>query len=133
MQAVILALVIFLAGMSVLVVVLGMRSLDAWQWSRSLIALRLSLPGSVTSENVANFLAVVAAMTHPPKWSLLTRPPVVLEVVATQQRITHYALVPCNLEARFMSILRAALPGVRVEQAPDFIEQRPRQIGRAHV
>ena len=120
-----LALVIFLAGMSVFAVVLGMRSLDAWQWSRSLTALRLSLPANLTSDDVSNFLAVVAAMTHPPKWSLLPHPPVALEVAATHHRINHYALVPRALEERFMSILRAALPGVRVEQAPNFIAERP--------
>lgn len=120
-----LALIIFLAGMSIFAVVLGMRSLDAWQWSRSLTALRLSLPTNLTSDHAINFLAVVAAMTHPPRWSLLPHPPVAFEVVATHHRINHYALVPHSLEARFMSILRAALPGVRVEQAADFVAQRP--------
>jgi hypothetical protein len=122
---VLLALFILLAGMSVFAVVLGMRALDGWQWSRSLTALRLSLPTNLGSDQVSHFLEVVAAMTHPPKWSLLPHPPVALEVVATHQRITHYVLVPRALEAQFMSILRAALPGVRVEQAADYIAQKP--------
>jgi hypothetical protein len=119
------ALVIFLAGMTIMSAVLGMRALDAWQWSRSLVALKLRLPATLTADDVSHFLEVVAATTHPPKWSLLPYPPIAFEIVATHQHITHYVLAPRALQSKLLSIIRATFPGVRVEEAPDYVAQKP--------
>jgi len=120
-----LAIAIFLAGISVIATVLGMRWLDGHQWSHSLIALRLQLPATLTADDVARWLDVIAAMTHTPKWSLVPYPPIGLEIVANHQHISHYVLAPKALEPKLMSILRAGLPGVRVEAVPDYLRSKP--------
>ena len=120
-----LAIAIFVAGISLIATILGMRWLDGHQWSHSLIALRLQLPATLTADDVARWLDVIAAITHTPKWSLLPYPPIGLEIVADNQYISHYVLAPKALEPKLMSILRAGLPGVRVEAAPDYLRGKP--------
>src|SRR2546423_5346192 len=61
------------------------------------------------------------AAPPPPLWSLLPLPPACLEVVATSHGIAHYLLVPASSEDKFLSSVRAALPGARIEEAPDYL------------
>ena len=112
-------------GLAVLSVVLGARLLEARTWARSLQALRLTLPAGLKVEDVARWLATIAAATHAPRWSLLPEPPVAIEVVARRSGIEHVVLVPRRLRSTVLSGLRAALPGVRLTDLPDYLAERP--------
>ena len=120
-----LFLTVSLAGIAVMSILFGARALDAHAWPRSLVALRLKLPAMLTVDDASRFLDVIAGMTQPPKWSLLPYPPIGLEIVADHYAVTHYVLAPKALEPKLMSILRAGLPGVRIEAAPDYLTKRP--------
>lgn len=119
------ALLVLAGGLSVFAAVLVARWLDARQWAGSLRAYRLHLPASLTAEDVTRWLTTVGALTHPPSWSLLPLPPVCLEVVGTRSGVHHYLLLAQRTEARMLSGLRAALPGVRIEEATDYLAEHP--------
>jgi hypothetical protein len=101
------------------------RWMDGLSWRRSLQAFRLSLPQGLTIEQVAHWLSLVNAATHAHQLALLPAPPVALEIVGTKDGIGHYVLVPTSLRGVLLSQLRAALPGVRLEEAPDYLSSRP--------
>jgi Type IV secretion-system coupling protein DNA-binding domain len=113
-------------GLGLIGLVLGGRYLDALVWRRSLVAFSLRLPTDLTTDNVARWLATVAAATHAARLALLPHPPVALEVVADRHGIRHMLLVSERMQATILSSLRASLPGVRLEDAPDYLKQRPR-------
>lgn len=119
-----LAIIVFIGGLTCFGVVLGLRWLDAWHWAHSLVAYRLRLPATLTSDDVTRWLEIIAGMTQPPKWALLPYPPIGLEVVATHTGIEHYVVVPKALDGRLLGLMRAGLPGVRVEEAPDQLRSR---------
>ncbi len=100
-----------------LAVIVSARYLDAVAWRRSLVSYRLGLPGGLTADEVAEWLAGVAALTHAPRGALVAWPPLVLQVVASRAGIEHWLSVPKPLEGAVLSSLRAALPGVRLEAA----------------
>jgi hypothetical protein len=108
-----------------LAAVVGMRALEARQWRATLVPYRLTLPSGLKPDDVAKWLVLVAAATHPPRWSLLVMPPMGLEIVATEHGIAHYVLLPTNSEAKLLSTLRASFPSVRIEAAPEFLANRP--------
>jgi hypothetical protein len=120
-----LALLLFGGGVGIIALVLGARWFDALSWRRSLLAFRLSLPHGLTIEQVAHWLSLVNAATHTHQLGLLPAPPVAIEIVATKDGISHYVLVPQSLRGVLLSQLRAALPGVRLEEAPDYLSNRP--------
>lgn len=122
----ILAALLLAGGLTIFMAVIGMRALDAHHWRNTLVAYRLSLPSGLKPEDVARWLALVAAATHPPRWSLLTMPPLGLELVATRAGIASYVLLPKSSKDRLLSTLRAGLPGARLEAAPELLETRPR-------
>ncbi|MEX5710150.1 type IV secretion system DNA-binding domain-containing protein [Parafrankia sp. FMc6] len=119
------AAVMLAGGLVVFGTVIGMRALDAHQWRTTLVAYRLSLPSGLKPEDVARWLALVAAATHPPRWSMLTMPPLGLEIVANRDGITHYVLLPKNSQAKLLSTLRAGLPSARLEAAPEYLASQP--------
>jgi hypothetical protein len=57
--------------------------------------------------------------------ALLPEPPIALEVVATRDGFDHMLLVPTRLRPTVLSGLRAALPGVRLSDDPDYGLSRP--------
>lgn len=120
-----LPILLLAAGLASFAVVLLGRYLDARAWRRSLLAFSLRLPARLKSEDISRWLGTVAAATHAPRLALLPAPPLVLEVVATKDGISHYLLVPRSMRGALLSGLRAALPGVRVSEAPDYLAQRP--------
>ncbi|HJQ08033.1 MAG TPA: hypothetical protein VJ836_00970 [Candidatus Saccharimonadales bacterium] len=120
-----LALLILAGGLAVIGLVLLARWLDARAWAASLRVYRLHLPANLTADDVARWLSNVSAITHPPLWSLLPMPPVSLEITATSNGITHYILVMETVKEKMLSGVRAALPGVRIEEAPEYLTQRP--------
>lgn len=96
-------------------IVIGARWLDAKAWRRSLHWYRLRLPGGLTPEDAARWLAGVAASTHAPRGAFLVPPPLVLEVVATRDGIEHTVGMPASMTGTMLAGLAAALPGARLE------------------
>lgn len=127
------ALAMLAGGLAIFGTVIGMRALDARQWRSTLVAYRLGLPSGLKPEDVARWLALVAAATHPPRWSLLTMPPLGLEIVATRAGITHYILLPKSSQAKLLSTLRAGLPSARLEAAPEYLASQPPYLVAAEL
>lgn len=119
-----LALVL-LGGIAVFGVVLAARFGEACSWRRSLVAYRLMLPANLTADDVAAWLGGIAASTHAPRLSLLPYPPLALEVVASHRGIAHYLLAPEKMRLTMLSGLRAAMPGARLEEMPNYLTTRP--------
>ncbi len=113
-------------GLAVLGIVVLARWLDARAWRSSLGAYRIVLPANLTPDDVVAWLGGIAASTHAPRLALLPYPPVALEIAASHRGINHYLLAPEKLRATVLSGLRAALPGARLEEAPNYLDTRPR-------
>jgi hypothetical protein len=127
------ALVVLLGGLTLFAIVLAARWLDALAWRDSLTACRLRLPVGLRVDDVAAWLANVAAATHPHRMSLVPDPPVALEISGSEDGIEHVLLVPKSLHGAGLSGLRAALPGVRLEELPGYLESRPRCLVAAEA
>ncbi|OHV61393.1 type IV secretion system DNA-binding domain-containing protein [Pseudofrankia sp. BMG5.36] len=106
-------------------VVLAVRAANAASWRRDLVAFRLRLPRGLDPQAVAAWLTTVAAATRSPAKALIPHPPIVLEVVATARGISYYLLTPRRDRLGLLAGLRAALPGVRIEEAPEHLLSRP--------
>ncbi|BBJ39992.1 hypothetical protein SSPO_027100 [Streptomyces antimycoticus] len=113
----ILALLTAAGGLFILSLILTARWLESRYWRARLVAYRLQLPSGLTAEQIAAWLGVLAADTR--RW------PVSFEVQATHQGIRYYLLVPAGQEASTLARLRSALPGLRTEEAPDYLTDRP--------
>jgi len=133
----IIALLLLIGLLSVPAVILLARAEDAALWRRSLLVFRLILPQSLSADDVASWLATMNAATHADRWgpfpSLLPAPPVAYEVVATKRGIGHYLLVPKGMRSAVLSGLRASLPGVRLEDEPEYLAHRPRFVTAAEA
>ena len=77
---------------------------------------RLYLPRDLTIDTASRWQATIAAITHPPRWSLFPLQPVILEVVATHQGITHEVLVATSMRGALLASVQATLPGARLER-----------------
>ena len=124
MNAVYLLLLLAAGGLVILGVILAARWLDGRSWQRSLLAFRLRLPAGLSVDGMTDWLSTVNAATHAPLFSLLSAPPVALELVASRRGIEHVLLVPKTMRDAMLSGLRAALPGVRVDELPDYLGSR---------
>lgn len=119
-----------MAGLAVLLtiglvlggVIVGARLLDASVWRRSLVAYRLRLPAGLQPEDIGRWLATVTAGGGS-RWRLLDAPPVGLETLASSRGIDSYLLVPAVRQIAVLASLRAALPGVRIEPATEYLPQ----------
>ncbi|MGH8902645.1 MAG: hypothetical protein ACRDYA_13455 [Egibacteraceae bacterium] len=60
---------------------------------------------------------MVAASTR--RW------PIAVELVVMHKGITYYLLMPLHQETAILGQLRSALPGVRIEEAPDYLNAQP--------
>lgn len=118
-------LLLLLVGLAVPGVAVAARLLEARHWAASLRAYRLVPPASLTAQEVTRWLANVSATTHPAAWSLLPLPPVQFHVSATRGNVSFYLLVAKSAEAKMLHGLRATLPGMRIEAAPDYLTHRP--------
>jgi hypothetical protein len=114
-----------LVGVAPLGLVVGARWLDTRRWRRSLVAYRLGLPIGLAADDVAAWLAHLVAGTQAPRFGFVTPPAVALEIEATNAGIVHMLLVPVAMSGTVRSALRAALPGVRLEEVPGYLGQRP--------
>ncbi|WP_027861743.1 type IV secretion system DNA-binding domain-containing protein [Marmoricola sp. URHB0036] len=104
-----------MAGAVVTAVLVGFRQWEGAAWRRQLVGFRLRLPTGLTSEQIAGWLASIAALTHAPRGVLLPSPPVVIEVRGTAMGVEYQLLVPRPLRGAVLSSLAASLPAVRVE------------------
>lgn len=112
-------LVLILAGAALGGVVIMARLAHADSWRHSLKTYRLTLPTGLKVSDVAAWLGRIAASTHATRFALLPVPPVVLTVVATSAGIRHELRVPTPMESAVLAGLRAALPGIRIDELPD--------------
>ncbi len=120
------ALPLLVAGLTMLLLIVPTaRYLDSLFWHRSLLAIELRLPIGLSTDDINRWLNTVAAATHPHRFSLLPSPPFALEVVADTDGIRHVLLVPKRLRATVLGGLRAALPGVRLQELADYATNRP--------
>lgn len=106
---------IVLGGGVILGTVVGWRWLDARVWRRSLVALKLTFLRGLKPDDVAGWLAHLGSL----------RVPMALEVVATHGSLSHHLLVPKNRQAEVLAATRSSMPGVRVEEAPDYLVSPP--------
>ncbi len=113
-------------GFTILGLVLAARHAEAVAWRRSLVALRLRSPASLTADQAGAWLGSLSALTHASWWWLLPAPPVVVEIVATAEGVAHYLLVPATMRGAVLSAVRAHLAGARIEEVPDYLASRPR-------
>ena len=104
-------------GAAILGVVVGWRWLDARSWQQSLVALRLQFPRGLKADQVSAWLAMLGSL----------RTPVALEVVATGQAISHFLLVPKPRQAEVLTGTRGLLPGLRLEDAPSYLDDQSTQ------
>jgi hypothetical protein len=123
-------LILAMGGLVIGGVIVGARWLDS---QRTLIAYRLRLPNQLTIDDVARWLGIVAASKTPPKWSLLLMPPLGLEIVATTSGIEHYLLVTESEDSALLGMVRAGLPGARLEEVSDFPTRRPHVLVAGEV
>lgn len=121
-----LAIAIGVSGVVIAMVILLARGLEAAAWRRSLRAYRLQLPTSIDDEQLTSWFTALAAATHRPSWSLLPLPPVAIEAVATSGGIAHVLLVSERNAGAVLSSLRAAVPGVRLNELSDY--RRPSMV-----
>jgi len=128
-----LALLVLMGGLALFGVVLVGRYVDGLAWRASLTAFTVRLPSGLTVEDVARWLSGVAATTHAPRLSLLPFPPIALEVVATKDGIEHVLLVPETMQGAILGGLRAALPGVRATETPQYLTRQLRLTTAAEV
>ena len=121
-----LALAITALGFTILGLILAARHAEAVAWRRSLVALRLRSPASLTADQAGAWLGSLSALTHAPWWWLLPAPPVVVEITAAAEGVAHYLLVPTTMRDAVLSAVRAHLAGARIEEAPDYMASRRR-------
>lgn len=112
-----LVLLIAVGGIAILALILGSRLLDAGSWRKRLVAYQLQLPSDLTARQVSDWLGSVAADSQ--HW------PIVVEIEATSRGISFYLVLSRSHETSTLARLRSALPGVRAELAPDYLDARP--------
>lgn len=128
-----LAVAIFVGGLTVLATLLLARWIENHSWRRSLVALKIRTPHDTTVEQVAQWLARIQVLTESPRWALISKPPVALEVVATSSNIAVFILAPSSLYGAIIGSIQAVLPGARVDDAPNYLQGRPRIIAAAEA
>jgi hypothetical protein len=113
------------ASLTLLGLVGWLRRRETAAWRASLMRYRLGLPRDLSAPAVTTWLGQLAALTQPPRWSLLPPAAVGLEIEATASGITHTLLVPKVHRSAVLASLRAALPGVRVDELTDHATTPP--------
>ena len=112
-----LAVLMFTGGLSILGLIIGARWLAADAWRRRLVAYQVWLPAGLSPDQVGAWLGIVASATR--------SQPLGIAVLATHKGIFYFLLVPLGLEGAMLGQLQSALPGVRVDEAPDYLTNRP--------
>lgn len=120
-----LLFLIAFGGLSVLGFILGARWLEAEAWRRDLVAYRIGVPLGLSVDDVAAWLGHVVSGTHASRARLIGPPATALEVRATARGIEHVLITSRGMSGAALSALRAAIPGVRLSAADDYLEGRP--------
>lgn len=118
-------LVLLIGGLCIPAVVVFSRWLEMHEWGKRLETYELRLPSGLEVSAVQQWLANVAAATHPPRLSLLPLLPVGLEVTATSRGIRYHLLLPAQSAEKLLAGLRAAIPGVRISEPAGYLATRP--------
>ncbi|MEV4056807.1 type IV secretory system conjugative DNA transfer family protein [Amycolatopsis sp. NPDC049688] len=121
--AVLVAVAIVAAALVILLAILAARWIHSTLWRDRLVTYRLRLPAGLRAGDVSKWLGVLAADTH--RW------PVSFELVADETGISHYLLVPLSHAESTLSRLRSTLPGIRADEAPDYLDATPAIRGAA--
>ncbi|MCG8914913.1 type IV secretion system DNA-binding domain-containing protein [Actinokineospora sp. PR83] len=129
----IVALCLVGSGFLLAGLVIAFRLMDAEAWRKSLRPYSISFPASLTAEQVATWLGRVAASTHASRFAVVPQPPIVLTVVATRAGIRHELRVPAALDDAVLAGLRAAMPGVRIEELPNSTTESFRPVVAAET
>ncbi|GAB3428683.1 type IV secretory system conjugative DNA transfer family protein [Flindersiella endophytica] len=111
-------LVALVVGLGLLGSLLAARYAQALLWRRQLVAYRLHPPKGLDAATVTAWLGMLAPVS---RWS-----PVAVEIVATHKEIGFYVLMALPRASTVTAQLRTALPGSRIEEAPDYLSSRPR-------
>lgn len=126
----IVAILLVATGLVLVGMVLAFRVAEAAHWRRTTEAFKVTLPATLTIEDVARWLVTVNSATHADHWgpfpALLPAPPVGLEVSAVKGVISHHVLMPKAMRKAVLSGVRASLPGVRLDEDPQYLTRRPR-------
>ncbi|HEY1701017.1 MAG TPA: type IV secretory system conjugative DNA transfer family protein, partial [Trebonia sp.] len=101
------------AGLTALGVVLAARWVEAWIWRQQLVVYRLELPRRLSHDQVSGWLAALGSATR--------HIPAVVEIVATEGKISHYIAMPRFHARLLLSQVRSMLPGIRAEEALDYV------------
>jgi hypothetical protein len=101
------------AGLAMVGIVLAARWIEAWVWRQQLVAYHLELPRKLTHDQVSGWLAALGSATR--------HIPAVIEIVATDRGISHYMAMPRFHARLLLSQARNMLPGIRTEEAPDYL------------
>ncbi len=87
------------------------RILDASAWHRDLTTYRLRFPRGLSHDQVVSWLATLP----PPGRDPLGRPPLALDITATDGGIEHRLAIPGSNAEALTTQLQTALPGIRLE------------------
>jgi len=113
------ALVVSIGGGALVIftVVIGWRWLDWQRWQQSLTAMAVQFPRGLTADQVASWLSMLSSL----------RTPIALELLAMNNSITHYVLVPKARATEVLTGCRGIVPSLRLEDAPNYLSTQPRQ------
>lgn len=122
-------------GIAALLAVAGMVlvMLESQTGASQRIVLRLRFPRSLSAEQVVAFLSSLPAAR---KRQLVLPPPLVFEVIATSEGITHTLTLAAGDRDRVVAQLQAALPGIRLEPVdiqPPRVAQAVMLRGRSRI
>lgn len=112
-QVVLIGAALLAGGLLVLAGLMTGRWITARLWRRQLVAYRLELPRRLTHDQVSNWLAALGSATR--------HIPVVIEIVATGQGISHFIAIPRFHARLLLSQARTMLPGIRAEEVPGYL------------
>jgi type II secretory pathway pseudopilin PulG len=102
----------------VVLAVLGIIAAAAWPASATeTVTVRLTFPRSVTADQAIAAARSLAGLS-PPWWRLDPTPSVTLEVRATEEGLRHVLTLPASRAEYVTGSLRAAIPGLRVDDDP---------------
>jgi len=119
-RAVIALLLLAIAGLTGMAAVLVLRAAVAARWRAELVPYRIGFPRGLDPAAVTAFLAGLSGLA-PTRWRrFVTARALVLEVTADATGIRHHVLLPPALADAVTGHLRAALPGLRLEPAPEY-------------
>ena len=109
------------------------RVRDEERWWASRQAYSLRLPTDVDAEQAGRWIGTLAGMTGSPWWPLtiprwwplgIPRWPITVELVATSRGVQRVLILPECMVGEVLGSLAAVMPGVRVEELPDYLTNR---------